>query len=289
MLAAIKADGLLSDEHFTVDGTLLEAWASHKSFKPKGGSDRPPDNPKNPTVNFRGQTRRNDTHRSTTDPDARLYKKAVGREAKLGYLAHLLTENRHGLIIDTAVTAAGGTAERDAAVVMLGELPLTTRRLTVAADKAYGTRAWVAAVRRMHITPHVAQNEFGYGGTAIDARTTRHVGYRLSHRKRKLIEQAFGWLKTVALFRKLRHRGDSWSIGCLASAPPPTTLYAGAILWHSARDAEDDTCLPLIAVTAARPTTKESGAEPSFFSTLLEYLSRRQLTRSWNRWRYLAP
>ena len=137
VLAAIKADGLLSDEHFTVDGTLLEAWASHKSFKPKGGADRPPDDPKNPTVNFRGQTRRNDTHQSTTDPDARLYKKAVGREAKLGYLAHLLTENRHGLIIDTAVTAASGTAERDAAVVMLGELPLTTRRLTVAADKAY--------------------------------------------------------------------------------------------------------------------------------------------------------
>jgi len=207
VLAAIKADGLLSDEHFTVDGTLLEAWASHKSFKPKGVADRPPDDPKNPTVNFHGETRRNDTHQSTTDPDARLYKKAVGREAKLGYLAHLLTENRHGLIIDTAVTAASGTAERDAAIVMLGELPLTTQRITVAADKAYDIRAWVAAVRRMGITPHVAQNEFGYGGSAIDARTTRHVGYRLSHRKRKLIEQAFGWLKTVALFRKLRHRG----------------------------------------------------------------------------------
>lgn len=207
VLAAIKADGLLSDEHFTVDGTLLEAWASHKSFKPKDAVNRPPDDPKNPTVNFHGQTRRNDTHQSTTDPDARLYKKAVGREAKLGYLAHLLTENRHGLIVDTAVTAASGTAERDAALVMLGELPLTTRRLTVAADKAYDTRAWVAAVRQMCITPHVAQNEFGYGGSAIDARTTRHAGYRLSHRKRKLIEQAFGWLKTVALLRKLRHRG----------------------------------------------------------------------------------
>jgi transposase len=207
VLAAIKADGLLSDEHFTVDGTLLEAWASHKSFKPKGGAGRPPDAPKNPTVNFHGQTRRNDTHQSTTDPDARLYKKAVGREAKLGYLAHLLTENRHGLIIDTAVTAASGTAERDAAIVMLGELPLTTQRLTVAADKAYDIRSWVAAVRRMRITPHVAQNAFGSGGSAIDARTTRHPGYRQSHRKRKLIEQAFGWLKTVALLRKLRHRG----------------------------------------------------------------------------------
>jgi transposase len=207
VLAAIKTDGLLSDEHFTVDGTLLEAWASHKSFKPKGAAGRPPDDPKNPTVNFHGETRRNDTHQSTTDPDARLYKKAVGREARLGYLAHLLTDNRHGLIVDTAVTAAGGTAERDAAILMLGELPLTTRRLTVGADKAYDTRAWVAAVRRLRITPHVAQNEFGYGGSAIDARTTRHAGYRRSHQKRKLIEQAFGWLKTVALFRKLRHRG----------------------------------------------------------------------------------
>jgi transposase len=207
VLAAIKHEGLLSDEHFTVDGTLLEAWASHKSFKPKDESQRPPDDPKNPTVNFHGQTRRNDTHQSTTDPEARLYKKAVGREAKLGYLGHLLTENRHGFIIDTAVTAASGTAERDAAIAMLGELPLTTRRITVAGDKAYDTRAWVAAVRRMRITPHVAQNEFVYGGSAIDVRTTRHGGYRLSHRKRKLVEHAFGWLKTVALFRKLRHRG----------------------------------------------------------------------------------
>ena len=207
VLAAIKADGLLSDEHFTVDGTLLEAWASHKSFKPKGGADRPPDDPKNPTVNFHGETRRNDTHQSTTDPDARLYKKAVGREAKLGYLAHLLTENRHGLIVDTAVTAASGTAERDAALVMLGELPLTTRHVTVGADKLYDTRDWVAAVRQMRITPHVAASVDRRGGSAIDARTWRHAAYSVSQRKRKLIEQAFGWMKTVALLRKLRHRG----------------------------------------------------------------------------------
>lgn len=207
VLAAIKAEGLLSDEHFTVDGTLLEAWASQKSFKRKAGPHTPPDDPSNPTVNFHGQTRRNDTHQSTTDPDARLYRKGHSREAKLAYLGHLLTENRHGFIVDTAVTAASGTAERDAAIALLGELPLTTRRLTVAADKAYDVRAWVAAVRRMGITPHVAQNEFGSGGSAIDRRTTRHAGYRSSHRKRKLIEQAFGWLKTVALFRKLRHRG----------------------------------------------------------------------------------
>jgi len=221
VLAAIKQEGLLSDEHFTVDGTLLEAWASHKSFKPKDTPGRPPDDPKNPTVNFHGQARRNDTHQSTTDPDARLYKKASGREAKLGYLGHLLTENRHGFIIDTAVTAASGTAERDAAIVMLGELPLTTRRITVAADKAYDTRAWVAAVRQMGITPHVVPNAFGLGGSAIDARTTRHPGYRLSHRKRQLVEQAFGWLKTVALLRKLRHRGGrlvDWQLAFAAAA-----------------------------------------------------------------------
>jgi transposase len=207
VLAAIQADGLLSDEHFTVDGTLLEAWASHKSFRPKAGADGPPDDPKNPTVNFHGETRRNDTHASTTDPDARLYKKAVGREAKLGYLGHLLTENRHGLIVDTAVTAATGTGERGAAIVMLGELPLKARRVTVGADKWYDTRDWVATVRQLRITPHVAASVNRRGGSAIDGRTIRHVGYVLSQRKRKLVEQAFGWLKTVALLRKLRHRG----------------------------------------------------------------------------------
>lgn len=207
VLAAIKAEGLLSDEHFTVDGTLLEAWASHKSFKPKRGGGPPPEDPKNPTVNFHGERRRNDTHGSTTDPDARLYKKAGGREAKLAYLGHLLTENRHGLIIDTAVTTATGTAERDAARTMIGNLPLTSRRVTVAADKLFDTRDWVAAMRQMRVTPHIAQHHRVRGGSAIDGRTTRHAGYALSQRKRKLVEQAFGWLKTVALFRKLRHRG----------------------------------------------------------------------------------
>src|SRR5215212_2231603 len=207
VLAAIQADGLMSDEHFTVDGTLLEAWASHKSFKPKGADRPPPDDPKNPSADFHGQTRRNDTHQSTTDPEARLYKKGGGHEAKLAYLGHLLTENRHGLIVDTAVTGATGTAERDAAIMMLGELPLTHRRVTVGADKLYDVRDWVAAVRRMRITPHVAQSTARRGGSAIDRRTTRHAGYELSQRKRKLVEQAFGWMKTVGLFRKLRHRG----------------------------------------------------------------------------------
>jgi transposase len=207
VLAAIKQDGLLSDEHFTVDGTLLEAWASHKSFTPRDTPGKPPDDPKNPTVSFHGERRRNDTHQSTTDPDARLFKKAVGREAKLGYLGHLLTDNRHGLIVDTAVTAATGTGERDAAILMLGELPLTSRRVTVGADKLYDTHDWIAAVRTMHVTPHVAQNSGRRGGSALDGRTVRHAGYAVSQRKRKLVEQAFGWLKTVGLLRKLRHRG----------------------------------------------------------------------------------
>ena len=220
VLAAIRAEGLLSDEHFTVDGTLLEAWASHKSFKPKDGSGTPPDDPKNPTVNFHGQQRRNDTHQSTTDPEARLYKKAVGREAKLGYLAHLLTENRHGFIVDTAVTEAMGTAERDAALMMLGELPLTTRRVTVGGDKNFDMPAWVAAVRQMGITPHVAQHTTNRR-SAIDGRTTRHPGYALSQRYRKKVEQPFGWMKTVGLLRKLRHRGGrkvDWIVSFTAAA-----------------------------------------------------------------------
>ena len=208
VLAAIRADGLIADEHFTVDGTLLEAWASHKSFTPKGTDQRPPDDPKNPTVNFRGDARRNDTHQSTTDPDARLYKKGTGAPAKLAYLAHLLTENRHGFIVDTTVTPATGTAERDAAIVMLGELPLTTRRPTIGADKNYDTREWVAAVRTLGLTPHVAQfGDYLRRHSAIDGRTTRHAGYAQSQRRRKLVEQAFGWMKTVGLLRKLRHRG----------------------------------------------------------------------------------
>jgi transposase len=220
VLAAVQAEGLLSDEHFTVDGTLLEAWASHKSFKPRHGSHPPPDDPKNPTVNFHGDRRGNDTHQSTTDPEARLYKKAVGREAKLGYLAHLLTENRHGFIVDTAVTAATGTAERDAALHLLGELPLTTRRVTVAGDKHFDVSAWVAAVRQLGITPHVAQNT-SKRRSAIDGRTTRHPGYALSQRCRKKVEQPFGWMKTVGLLRKLRHRGGrkiDWIVSFTAAA-----------------------------------------------------------------------
>jgi IS5 family transposase len=203
LLAGDVADGSFT----TVDGTLLEAWASHESFKLRGTAGKPPDDPKNPTVSFHGERRPNDTHQSTTDPEARLFKKAVGREAKLGYLGHLLTENRHGLIVDTALTAATGTAERDAAILMLGELPLTSGRVTVGADKLYDTRDWIDAVRAMGVTPHVAQNSGRPGGSAIDGRTVRHVGYVINQRRRKLVEQAFAWMKTIGLLRTLRHCG----------------------------------------------------------------------------------
>jgi transposase len=198
---------LLSDDHFTVDGTLLEAWASHKSFRPK--DEEPPSGPGggNPSVDFRGQPRTNDTHRSTTDPDARLYKKASGREAHLGYLGHVLIEHRSGLIVQATVTPADGHGERDAALTMLERLS-GRHRVTLAADKAYDSRDFVANLRAMRVTPHVAQ----YAATphrrsAIDARTTRHRGYALSQQKRKLVEQGFGWMKTVGGLRKLRHRG----------------------------------------------------------------------------------
>jgi transposase len=197
---------LLSDDHFTVDGTLLEAWASHKSFRSRD-QDPPPSGGGNPPVDFHGQRRRNDTHQSTTDPDARLYKKAQGREARLGYLGHVLMEHRSGLIVNATVTPADGHGERDAAVVMIGTLR-GRRRITVAADKAYDTRDFVANLRAMQVTPHVAQyRESAHRGSAIDGRTTRHAGYAISQQKRKLVEQGFGWMKTVGGLRKLRHRG----------------------------------------------------------------------------------
>ncbi|HEX2452723.1 MAG TPA: IS5 family transposase [Vicinamibacterales bacterium] len=197
---------LLSDDHFTVDGTLLEAWASQKSFRPRD-QDPPPDGGGNPTVNFHGQRRRNATHQSTTDPDARLSKKAQGREARLGYLGHVLMEHRSGLIVNATVTPADGHGERDAAVGMIGRLR-GQRRITVAADKAYDTRDFVANLRAMAVTPHVAQyTPSAHRSSAIDGRTTRHAGYAISQQKRKLVEQGFGWMKTVGGLRKLRHRG----------------------------------------------------------------------------------
>jgi transposase len=196
---------LLSHEHFTVDGTLLEAWASQKSFRPRD-QDPPDASGGNPTVNFHGERRRNATHQSTTDPDARLYKKAVGREARLGYLGHVLLEHRSGLVVNAMVTPADGYGERDAALVMVAAVP-GRHRITVAGDKAFDTRTEVAELRRMGATPHLARNAERPGGSAIDGRTTRHPGYAVSQRKRKLVEQTFGWMKTVGGLRKLRHRG----------------------------------------------------------------------------------
>ena len=203
VVAQASSQGLTSDEHFTVDGTLLEAWAGVKSFQAKEEKPGPPpDDPGNPTVNFHGEQRRNDTHQSTTDPQARLYKKATGQEAKLCYLGHLLMENRNGLVVDTQLTQATGRAEREAALAMVEKLP-GWRPLTLGADKAYDTAAFVRELRDHRVTPHVAQKP----ATAIDRRTSRHPGYVLSQQRRKRIEEAFGWLKTVALLRKTRHRG----------------------------------------------------------------------------------
>ena len=201
-----QAKGLTSDEHFTVDGTLIEAWASLKSFQPKGQKREPPDDPSNPTVNFRGEKRSNQTHESSTDPDALLARKGHGKEAKLSYNGNLLTENRNGLIVNTEVLQAHGTAERDAALLMMEQIP-GEHRITVGADKGYDIKDFVAECRHMEVTPHVAQNLTRRGGSAIDERTTRHSGYQVSQRQRKRIEECFGWLKTIALMRKVRHRG----------------------------------------------------------------------------------
>jgi transposase len=207
VLQQARERGLLSDEHFTVDGTLLEAWASVKSYQRKDGKNAvPPDDPGNATVDFHGEKRSNETHASKTDPDAKMARKGKGKEAKLSYNGNLLVENRNGLIVNTEVFEANGTAERDAALVMLAQIP-GTKQVTVGGDKAYDTADFVAECRNLKVTPHVAQNLERPGGSAIDARTTQHVGYAISQRKRKRIEECFGWLKTIALLRKVRHRG----------------------------------------------------------------------------------
>jgi transposase len=198
---------LLSDEHFSVDGTLIEAWASQKSFQRKDSCDvKPPDDPGNPAVNFHGEKRSNQTHESTTDPDARLARKSGGHEAKLAYTGNVLIENRNGLVVDTELMQSNGTAERDAAMRMAVRIH-GDARVTLAADKGYDTKEFVSEMRHMNVTPHVSQNVRRPGGSAIDNRTTRHAGYKISQQKRKRIEEVFGWLKTVGALRKTRHRG----------------------------------------------------------------------------------
>ena len=201
LLAHKKVKPLLSDDHFSVDGTLIEAWASHKSFQPKDGSG---DN--DGGANFHGEKRCNDTHESKSDPDARLYKKSAGKEAKLAYMGHALMENRHGLAVDGTTTHATGTAEREASEAMLGERAKKARRVTVGEDKAYDTAEHIDKLRAMGVTPHVAQNNKGRRSN-IDGRTTRHTGYRQSCGIRARIECIFGYGKQVGTLRKTKHRG----------------------------------------------------------------------------------
>ncbi len=206
VLAEARGQDLLSDEHFTVDGTLVRAWASQKSFPRKDAPPGPPsDDPGNPTVNFHQEKRSNQTHQSRTDPEARLARKGQGKEAQLSYAGHVLMENRNGLVVNVRLTQASGTAEREAAVEMVEDIP-GQKQVTLGADKGYDTQETVKQLRERKVTPHVAQNQEGRR-SAIDSRTTRHPGYPISQRARKKVEESFGWMKTVGLLRKLRHRG----------------------------------------------------------------------------------
>jgi transposase len=203
-----RAAKLMSGEHFTVDGTLIDAWASLKSFRPKGSKKKdPPDDPGNPTVNFRGEKRSNETHESTTDPEAKLARKGDGQPARLSFAQHALMDNRYGLLVDLRVSEANGHAERQVALAMLAQETSNGRHRTVGADKAYDRRNFVEGCRAVGITPHVAQNLNVAGGSAIDGRTTRPTGYDISQRFRKRVEEIFGWSKTVGNFRKTRFRG----------------------------------------------------------------------------------
>src|SRR3984957_18321784 len=198
-----RAGPIMSDEHFTVDGTLIGAWASQQSFRRKGGKGKP----RGPggDVDFHGEKRKNQTHESTTDPEARLFKKSKRSEAKLGYLGHVLMENRNGLLVQTFLTEANGRAERDGAMLMAEAIP-SGKRVTLGGDKNYDTREFVGELRGMNITPHVAQNNTNRR-SAVDERTTRHAGYEVSQRKRKRVEQVFGWMKMVGGLKKVKLRG----------------------------------------------------------------------------------
>jgi transposase len=222
VLAQPKVGRLLSTDHFSVDGTLIEAWASMKSFRPKdgGGGDPPAGGGRNGEVDFKGQKRSNETHESTTDPEARLYRKGSGMEAKLCFIGHALMENRNGLVVDTRLTHADGHGERNAALSMIEPWADRPRAVSLGADKAYDAEAFVNELRSMNVRPHVAQNTNGRR-SAIDARTTRHAGYAKSQRIRKRIEEAFGWIKTVAGRRKTRFKGRDkvgWDFAFAAAA-----------------------------------------------------------------------
>jgi transposase len=219
ILSQARAKQLLSDEHFSVDGTLIEAWASQKSFRPKDGDGAPgagPDSGRNAETDFHGHKRKNDTHESTTDPEARLYKKSKGAEAKLAFLGHVLMENRNGLVVNARLTEANGHAERDAALDMIADLP-EGGRITLGADRGFDEAGFIDALRASGVTPHVSQKTT----TVLDRRTTRHRGYELSLRARKRIEEIFGWMKTIGVIRKTRHRSKrrvGWMFTLTAAA-----------------------------------------------------------------------
>jgi transposase len=221
VLAQPKVNKLLSTDHFSVDGTLIESWASMKSVKPKDGSGEPPaEGGRNAEANFHGQKRSNDTHASTTDPDARLYRKGQGKETKLCFIGHALMENRNGLLVDACLTLADGHAERVAALHMIEPRADRSQAITLGADKGYDAQDFVNELRSMQVTPHVAQNTSGRR-SAIDGRTTRHGGYVVSQRIRKRIEEAFGWVKTVAGQDKTKFRGRDrvgWAFTLAAAA-----------------------------------------------------------------------
>jgi transposase len=219
VLARPEVKGLLSDDHFAVDGTLIQAWASMKSFRPKNGPAEPPPDGRNDSRDFHGERRRNETHASTTDPAARLFRKGPGKEARLSFMGHLLMENRSGLVVGTRLTQASGVAERAAALALTEAVP-GRHRITVGADRAYDTRDFVAGLRALNATPHVAQNTAGRA-SRIDRRTVRHPGYLASQRVRKRIEEAFAWVKTIALQAKTRFRGTArvgWAFTLAAAA-----------------------------------------------------------------------
>ena len=208
IVSQAKRLGLMSSEHFTVDGTLIEAWASLKSFRPKDeGKKPPPDDPGNPTVDFHGEKRSNETHQSTTDPEARLAKKGKGKEARLSFEGNALMENRNGLLVDLRVNPPRGYSERETALAALEEELPGAQRITVAGDKGFDTKDFVERCRDLNVTPHVAQNTRAPGGSAIDERTTRFPGYAISQRFRKRIEEIFGWAKTIGGFRRTRFKG----------------------------------------------------------------------------------
>ncbi len=225
VVAQARSRDLLSDDHFSVDGTLIEAWASIKSFRPKDGSGEPPGPGRNGERDFHGEKRSNKTHASTTDPDAKLYRKSSGQPSRLAFMGHVLMENRNGLVVGAMLTPASGTAEREAALALVDRLG-TRRRITLAGDKAFDVREFVADLRKRKVTPHIARHEgVDKNGvrrrSALDGRTTRHPGYAISLRVRKRIEEVFGWIKTTAGLRKTRHRGTekvNWMFTFAAAA-----------------------------------------------------------------------